>query len=115
MELRSRGMGTDCALWFTASILHPDLKTLPNQTQVQLIGNGKIYNPAITQGLALPVQLKHPSHESFHKTVVAEEERAAGVTRFYRWHVRIFISIPLLVEGINSDCELVRSMPRSTI
>lgn len=32
-----------------ASILHPDLKTIPHQPQVQLIGNGKV--PGSYEGL----------------------------------------------------------------
>jgi len=54
---------------------------------VQLIGNGPATDPAITQGLPIPTQLKHPSHQTFHKSVLTEEESAAGLTRFYRWHI----------------------------
>jgi hypothetical protein len=61
------------------SILHPDLKTIPRVPQVQLIGNGP--TPA-HEGLP-PVQLKHPSHTSFHKT----HATAPNTTRFYRWHI----------------------------
>ncbi|KAF9055786.1 hypothetical protein BJ165DRAFT_1412243 [Panaeolus papilionaceus] len=65
------------------SILHPDLKTIPSVPQVQLIGNGMVYNH---EGLA-EARLKHPSHTTFHKTVVSPEDEAKGVTRFYRWHI----------------------------
>ncbi|CAK5272695.1 unnamed protein product [Mycena citricolor] len=65
------------------SILHPDLKTIPRVPQVQLIGNGTVYDH---EGLA-EAKLKHPSHKTFHKTVVSPEDDAAGVTRFYRWHI----------------------------
>ncbi|KIP01365.1 hypothetical protein PHLGIDRAFT_20676 [Phlebiopsis gigantea 11061_1 CR5-6] len=65
------------------SILHPDLKTIPRVPQVQLIGNGVVYNH---EGLA-EAKLKHPSHTTFHKTRVSEEDEAKGVTRFYRWHI----------------------------
>ena len=65
------------------SILHPDLKTIPRVPQVQLIGNGTVYNH---EGLA-EAKLKHPSHTSFHKTHVSPEDEAKGVTRFYRWHI----------------------------
>ena len=51
--------------------------------QVQLIGNGTVYNH---EGLA-EAKLKHPSHTTFHKTRVSEEDEAKGVTRFYRWHI----------------------------
>ncbi|KAI5481700.1 alpha-ketoglutarate dependent xanthine dioxygenase [Pseudohyphozyma bogoriensis] len=70
----------------TKSILHPDLRTIPG-TPVQLIGNGPCTDPAILQGLASPTQLKHPSHQSFHRDILTEEESAAGITRFYRWHI----------------------------
>jgi hypothetical protein len=63
--------------------LHPDLKTIPRQPQVQLIGNGAVYNH---EGLA-EAQLKHPNHTTFHKTRVSDEEAAQGITRFYRWHI----------------------------
>ncbi|EPQ60198.1 Clavaminate synthase-like protein [Gloeophyllum trabeum ATCC 11539] len=65
------------------SILHPDLKTIPRQPQVQLIGNGTVYNH---EGLA-EAMLKHPSHTTFHKTRVSEIDEANGITRFYRWHI----------------------------
>ena len=38
------------------------------------------------EGLA-EARLKHPSHTTFHKTVVSPEDAAKGVTRFYRWHI----------------------------
>ncbi|KAJ7172897.1 Clavaminate synthase-like protein [Mycena crocata] len=65
------------------SILHPDLKTIPRVPQVQLIGNGTVYNH---EGL-VEAKLKHPSHKTFHRTVVSDEDEANGVTRFYRWHI----------------------------
>ncbi|KAH7874395.1 hypothetical protein F5879DRAFT_291920 [Lentinula edodes] len=65
------------------SILHPDLKTIPRVPQVQLIGNGTVYNH---EGLA-EAMLKHPSHSTFHKTRVTPEDEAKGITRFYRWHI----------------------------
>ncbi|TFY83803.1 hypothetical protein EWM64_g222 [Hericium alpestre] len=65
------------------SILNPLLTTIPGVPQVQLIGNGTIYNH---EGIA-EAQLKHPSHKTFHKTHVSAEDEAAGVTRFNRWHM----------------------------
>ncbi|KAF8896945.1 hypothetical protein CPB85DRAFT_1229516 [Mucidula mucida] len=65
------------------SILHPDLKTIPRVPQVQLIGNGTVYDH---EGLA-EAKLKHPSHHTFHKTSVSPADEARGVTRFYRWHI----------------------------
>lgn len=67
-----------------SSILHPDLKTLPECSAVQLIGNGPV---ASHEGL-VNVQLKHPHHKTFHDTVVSDvDEEEAGATRFYRWHI----------------------------
>lgn len=63
--------------------MHPDLKTIPRQPQVQLIGNGTVYNH---EGLS-EATLKHPSHTTFHKSRVSEEDAAKGITRFYRWHI----------------------------
>jgi hypothetical protein len=63
------------------SILHPDLKTIPRVPQVQLIGNGTVYNH---EGLA-EAKLKHPHHRTFHASPVSEEDESEGVTRFYRW------------------------------
>lgn len=64
------------------SVLHPDLKTIPHQTQVQVIGNG-FYEEY--EGLK-NITLKHPHHKVFHKTAIPEEDDLA-FTRFYRWHV----------------------------
>lgn len=64
------------------SVLHPDLKTVPHQTQVQVIGNGPV---AEYEGLK-DITLKHPHHKTFHKTSVPESEDRE-FTRFYRWHI----------------------------
>jgi len=50
---------------------------------VQLIGNGVVHNH---KGLETAV-LKHPSHTTFHKDPVSPADDAAGITRFYRWHM----------------------------
>lgn len=64
------------------SILHPDLKTIPHQPQVQVIGNGPVEE---FQGLK-NVVLKHPHHRTFHKDVISDEDDR-DFTRFYRWHI----------------------------
>ena len=64
------------------SILHPDLKTIPHQPEVQVIGNGFVSE---YEGLK-DIKLKHPHHRTFHKTVIPEEEDL-DFTRFYRWHI----------------------------
>ncbi|KAI7691805.1 Clavaminate synthase-like protein, partial [Hortaea werneckii] len=64
------------------SILHPDLKTIPHQPQVQVIGNGPV---ASFEGLK-DIVLKHPHHRTFHHDAIpAAEDRET--TRFYRWHI----------------------------
>ncbi|KAI5356848.1 putative TauD/TfdA-like domain, taurine dioxygenase TauD-like superfamily [Septoria linicola] len=64
------------------SILHPDLKTIPSQPQVQVIGNGPV---AAFAGLK-DITLKHPHHKTFHKDVISAEDDREN-TRFYRWHI----------------------------
>lgn len=66
-----------------SSILHPDLKTLPECNAVQLIGNGPV---AQHEGLH-NIQLKHPHHRTFHDTVINDKDEELGATRFYRWHI----------------------------
>lgn len=64
------------------SVLHPDLKTIPHQPQVQVIGSGFVEE---YEGLK-NVQLKHPHHRTFHATRIPEEDDLIA-TRFYRWHI----------------------------
>lgn len=64
------------------SILHPDLKTIPSQPQVQVIGNGFVSE---YEGLK-NITLRHPHHRTFHATAVPAEEDL-DFTRFYRWHI----------------------------
>jgi xanthine dioxygenase len=64
------------------SILHPDLKTIPHQPQVQVIGNGPVKE---FQGLK-DITLKHPHHRTFHQQPISDEDDREN-TRFYRWHI----------------------------
>ncbi|EOD43777.1 putative alpha-ketoglutarate dependent xanthine dioxygenase protein [Neofusicoccum parvum UCRNP2] len=64
------------------SVLHPDLKTIPHQPQVQVIGNGFVRE---YEGLK-DIQLRHPHHRKFHKTHVPDAEDL-DCTRFFRWHI----------------------------
>lgn len=64
------------------SVLHPDLKTIPHQPQVQVIGNGFVES---FEGLR-DITLKHPHHRTFHKDVLSAELDRDN-TRFYRWHI----------------------------
>jgi xanthine dioxygenase len=82
-ESEQYGHGNNKTEGTKKSILHPDLKTIPRVPQVQLIGNGTVYDH---EGLA-EAKLKHPSHTTFHKTRVSLKDEAHGATRFYRWHI----------------------------
>lgn len=64
------------------SILHPDLKTIPHQPQVQVIGNGFVPE---YEGLR-DFRLRHPHHKTFHATAIPPEDDL-DFTRFYRWHI----------------------------
>ncbi|KAL2817055.1 hypothetical protein BDW59DRAFT_166090 [Aspergillus cavernicola] len=64
------------------SILHPDLKTIPHQPQVQVIGHGFIDS---YEGLS-NIHLKHPHHRTFHRDSIPDEDDY-DFTRFYRWHI----------------------------
>lgn len=64
------------------SVLHPDLKTIPHQPQVQVIGNGFVEE---YEGLK-SIKLVHPHHKKFHKHAIPEEDDL-DFTRFYRWHI----------------------------
>ncbi|PLN79966.1 Clavaminate synthase-like protein [Aspergillus taichungensis] len=64
------------------SILHPDLKTVPHQPQVQVIGHGFVES---YEGLS-NIQLRHPHHRTFHRDPIPMEEDR-DYTRFYRWHI----------------------------
>ena len=64
------------------SVLHPDLKTIPHQPQVQVIGNGFV---SYYEGLE-NITLKHPHHRTFHKYPIPQEQDLE-YTRFYRWHI----------------------------
>lgn len=76
------GYGHGKTLDAKRSILHPDLKTIPHQPQVQVIGNGAV---AEFEGLK-DITLKHPHHKTFHKEAISEEDDREN-TRFYRWHI----------------------------
>ncbi|ETS77216.1 hypothetical protein PFICI_11090 [Pestalotiopsis fici W106-1] len=64
------------------SVLHADLKTIPHQPQVQVIGHGFVKS---FEGLE-NIQLKHPHHKTFHKHPISPE-KDADFTHFYRWHI----------------------------
>lgn len=64
------------------SILKHNAKTIPYQSQVQIIGNGTVNE---FEGLK-DFTLKHPHHRTFHKDAVPLENDR-DYTRFFRWHI----------------------------
>lgn len=78
----ANGYGHGKTLDAKRSVLHPDLKTIPHQPEVQVIGNGPV---ASFEGLE-NITLKHPHHNKFHKYPISPEEDR-DVTRFFRWHI----------------------------
>ncbi|KAL8824419.1 MAG: hypothetical protein Q9191_005068 [Dirinaria sp. TL-2023a] len=79
---QAQGYGHGKTIDGKKSILHPDLKTVPHQPEVQIIGNGFI--PSY-EGLE-NFKLKHPHHRTFHKHAIPDADDLTH-TRFYRWHI----------------------------
>ncbi|KAI4162210.1 MAG: hypothetical protein LQ342_004230 [Letrouitia transgressa] len=77
-----QGYGHGKSLDAKRSILHPDLKTVPHQPEVQIIGNGPV---SAYEGL-YNFRLAHPHHRTFHKHPIPESDDLTH-TRFYRWHI----------------------------
>lgn len=65
------------------SVLRRDGKSVPEQPQVQILGQGTFKDHA---GLD-EVTLRHPTHHDFHQKILSQEEEDEGFTRFYRWHI----------------------------
>ncbi len=78
----AQGYGHSSTLDEKRSILHPDLKTVPHQPEVQIIGNGFLHS---YEGLK-NIHLKHPHHKTFHKHPIPPADDLTH-TRFYRWHI----------------------------
>ncbi|GMG21311.1 unnamed protein product [Ambrosiozyma monospora] len=68
----------------TKSILAKDGKCVPRRPEVMMVGNGTF--EAGHEGMK-EFKLEHPTHHTFHKKLLTEEEMADGQTRFYRWHI----------------------------
>ncbi len=80
--VKTYGHGHDKAL-IQKSVLVQDLVSIPEVPQVQLLGNGRVM---AHEGLE-DLMLKHPSHRSFHRQPLTDEQEGNGFTRFYRWHI----------------------------
>ena len=78
----AHGYGHGKTLDAKRSILHPDLKTVPHQPEVQIIGNGFV---PLYEGLQ-NIKLVHPHHRKFHAHPIPGAEDLTH-TRFYRWHI----------------------------
>jgi len=81
-SVRTYGHGHDKEL-MKKSVLVNDLVSIPGVPQVQLIGNGHVQNH---EGLA-EANLKHPTHRTFHRATLSDEQEDRDFTRFYRWHI----------------------------
>ena len=81
-DTSAQGYGHGKTLDAKRSILHPDLKTVPHQPEVQIIGNGFVPE---YEGLK-NFKLVHPHHRKFHKTAIPDADDLTH-TRFYRWHI----------------------------
>ena len=79
---KAHGYGHGKTIDGKKSVLHPDLKTVPHQPEVQIIGNGFV--PSY-EGLE-NIKLVHPHHKKFHKYPISDDEDLTH-TRFYRWHI----------------------------
>ena len=77
----AKGYGHGKTLDAKRSILHPDLKTVPHQREVQIIGNGVVSYEGLENA-----KLVHPHHRTFHKTPIPIKDDLSH-TRFYRWHI----------------------------
>ncbi|KAH3674467.1 hypothetical protein WICMUC_003305 [Wickerhamomyces mucosus] len=79
------------------SVLQKDGCSIPNQPQVQVLGQGSWDFENKDRELSIDndghyglkqISLTHPTHRTFHKDVLTEEEMDnKKKTRFYRWHI----------------------------
>ncbi|CAM9019654.1 unnamed protein product [Wickerhamomyces anomalus] len=66
------------------SVLKKDGTSIPDQPQVQVLGQGEW--EAGHHGLG-DIKLTHPTHFTFHKDTLTPDQVEANQTRFYRWHI----------------------------
>ncbi|KAH3682045.1 hypothetical protein WICPIJ_006981 [Wickerhamomyces pijperi] len=79
------------------SVLQKDGCSIPNQPQVQVLGQGTWDFAGEDKELSIGeeghygltnITLTHPTHRTFHKDLLTEQEMDEGKkTRFYRWHI----------------------------
>jgi alpha-ketoglutarate-dependent taurine dioxygenase len=81
-EVKTYGHGNRLDI-MKQSVLMQDLVSIPAWPQVKLLGNGRVSDH---EGIPA-VELHHPSHRPFHLRPLTDAQEAAGLTRFYRWHM----------------------------
>ncbi|KAK7208398.1 hypothetical protein BZA70DRAFT_273635 [Myxozyma melibiosi] len=85
------------------SVLRNDGSSVIKQPQVQILGQGNADGHEGVEKLTL----RHPTHMSFHKTPLSEQEMADGYTRFYRWHIDSALyelAPPVITTLLGIDC-----------
>ncbi|ODV96307.1 hypothetical protein PACTADRAFT_85093 [Pachysolen tannophilus NRRL Y-2460] len=68
------------------SVLAKDGKCFQDTPEVIMVGNSK-FPAGFQPGIVKDVELEHPTHYTFHKDVLTDEQRERGQTRFFRWHI----------------------------
>lgn len=70
------------------SVLKKDGTSVKDQPQVQILGQGNFAADEPGNENGSDISLSHPSHTSFHKEPLTEEQiKNEKKTRFYRWHI----------------------------
>lgn len=65
------------------SVLKRDGVSIPDQPQVQVLGQGTFKNHHGMES----INLRHPTHFDFHRDPLTQDKVDQGYTRFYRWHI----------------------------
>lgn len=65
------------------SVLKRDGLSVPDQPQVQILGQGTFKDHCGIDSITL----RHPTHVDFHRDPLSQEKIDDGYTRFYRWHI----------------------------
>ncbi|KAK9452370.1 uncharacterized protein V1518DRAFT_411069 [Limtongia smithiae] len=85
------------------SVLRRDGHSVPEQPQVQILGQGRCDGHVGIESL----ELRHPTHMSFHNEPLSDEDMANGYTRFYRWHIDSALyglAPPVVTTLLGIDC-----------
>ncbi|KAK9476062.1 hypothetical protein V1514DRAFT_338013 [Lipomyces japonicus] len=85
------------------SVLRRDGHSCPSQPQVQILGQGRQDGHLGIENL----ELRHPTHMSFHHTPLTDSQIADGNTRYYRWHIDSALyglAPPVVTTLLGIDC-----------